>query len=320
MKTAYLINCHKNMKHVSRLAHRIHTQDSHIFIHVDKKVSDKEYNNLLLLTNDLEYCYISKTRIDARLDNRTLVDVVFVLVAEAKQFARKHSIHYSYFANISGQDYLIKPIKYIEDKLETTYPDIYMLHRDASYASFVSAKFNRNKCLIRYRDWALKCKISLIRKMLQLLGVIMRKVLAIFGQTARQRIIKKGWEYYQGPAWWVFPDCIIDAVEEEYYLQTELSKLMLEESTTPEETYFQCLVMHLFYSKFAKYDGSKMKIRDCMTYADFGEKTNRPMVFHPYILTMDDYQRLCKSDCWYARKFDDTVDLDVINKIDATLL
>ncbi|MBO5892021.1 MAG: hypothetical protein J6Q30_04835 [Oscillospiraceae bacterium] len=320
MKTAYLINCHKNMDHVARLAHRLHSENSHIFIHVDKKVPLEMYENLQFLTRDLKHCHISKTRINGRLDDRSLVDIVFALISDAKQIAQQNSVHYSYYSNMSGQDYPIKPLSVIEEKLETNYPAIYMHYRDTTSASWVAKKFNRNKALIRYRDWALKCKVNIIRKFLQGLGVFLRQILKLFGQTASQRIIKNGWKYYQGSAWWVFPDYVIDAIEKEYDSQTKFSTIMIDESTTPEETYFQSMVMHLFYSDLAKTNNLKTEIQNHKTYVDFGPPSNRPQTCHPYILTMNDYERLCQSDCWYARKFDDAVDSDIINKIDATLL
>ena len=95
MKIAYLINCHKNMKHVSRLAHRIHSEDSHVFIHVDKKVDDHEIESLRSYTCDLNHCYISEVRIDGKLDDRSLVDIVMTLISDAKRNADINSIHYS---------------------------------------------------------------------------------------------------------------------------------------------------------------------------------------------------------------------------------
>lgn len=320
MKIACLINCHKNMKHVARLAHRLHSENTHIFIHVDKKVPQHEYEELHMLTGDLAHCHISKTRINGKLDNRSLVDIVFALVSDAKQIAKANSFQYSYYSNMSGQDYPIKPLEFIEKKLEANYPAIHMEYRDAASASLVGRKFNRNKALIRYRDWVLERKNMVIRKLLQAFGVFMRKILRLFGQTASQRIIRNGWKYYQGSAWWVFPDYVIDAIEKEYHSQTEFSTIMIDESTTPEETYFQSMVMHLFYSDFAIKNIAKPKILDLKTHADFGPLSNRPQTHHPYILTMADYERLCQSECWYARKFDDSVDAQITNKIDETLL
>lgn len=320
MLTACLINCHKNMKHVARLAHRLHSENTHIFIHVDKKVSQEEYEELHIRTSDLKNCYISKTRINGMLDNRSLVDIAFTLVSDAKRLATENAIHYSYYSNMSGQDYPIKPLNFIEEKLEANYPAIHMEYRDAASASLVGRKFNRNKTLIRYRDWVLKCNIMTVRKLLQAFGVFMRKILRLFGQTASQRIIRKGWKYYQGSAWWIFPDYVIDALEKEYYSQTEFSTIMIDESTTPEETYFQSMVMHLFYSDFAIKNTAPPKIMSLKMYADFGPLSSRPQTHHPYILTMDDYTRLYHSECWYARKFDDSIDAEIINKIDETLL
>ena len=320
MKTAFLINCHKNMQHVSRLAHRIHTEDSHIFIHVDKKVSHEVYQSLQLLTSDLKYCYISKTRIDGKLDDRSLVDISMTLVSDAKKIALQNSIHYSYFVNMSGQDYPIKSIKYIEKKLIDYYPTIYMSYRDTNDAAWVANKFNRNKALIQYRNWVLKCKINVIKKALQCLGVLLRKIVQLFGQTASQRIIKNGWKYYQGSAWWVLPDFVMDAIEKEYYSPSKFAAIMIDESTTPEETYFQSMVFHLFNFKLAENTNPKIEIKKSITYKDFGSRSNRPQTCHPYILTMDDYDRLKESECWFARKFDDTLDAKIIDIIDRTLL
>jgi hypothetical protein len=118
MKTAYLINCHKNIDHVSRLAHRLHSEDSHIFIHIDKKVSQEIYNSLCLSVADLKYCYVSESRINGKLDDRSLVDIVMTLIADSKKIAQMNNIHYSYYSNMSGQDYLIKPMKTVEELLE----------------------------------------------------------------------------------------------------------------------------------------------------------------------------------------------------------
>lgn len=273
-----------------------------------------------LLTKDLQYCYISKTRINGKLDDRSLVDIVFALVKDAKQIAKQNSFAYSYYANMSGQDYPIKPLHFIEETLEKNYPVVYMHHRDTAEAAWVANKFNRNKALIRYRDWALKCKIGIVRKGLQGFGVLLRKILKLFGQTASQRVIKNGWKYYQGSAWWVFPDYVVTAIEKEYYGKTKFSNIMIDESTTPEETYFQSLVMHLFRDHCTETNALVAEIQNNKTYTDFGPPSNRPQVCHPYILTMNDYERLCECDYWYARKFDGSVDADIINKIDETLL
>ena len=79
MKTAYLINCHKDMQVVARLAHRIHSENSHIFIHVDVKVAKEEYEELHSATNDLKHCFISTVRLNGKLDDRSLVDINMLL-------------------------------------------------------------------------------------------------------------------------------------------------------------------------------------------------------------------------------------------------
>lgn len=320
MKTAYLINCHKDMLSVSRLAHRLHTENSHIFIHVDKKVSRDIYESLISDVSDLENCYVSSVRIDGKLDDRSLVDINIALVSFAKLTGQQNGVHYSYFAAMSGQDYPIKPIAFVEKELESNYPDLHMDCRDSINTPWISNKFNRNKLLIQYRNLILKCKISLIRKALQGVGVLMRKLLYLSGKTALQKINKKGWKIYGGSAWWVLPDYVIDAIEKDYNSKTEFATMMLDESTTPEETFFQSMVMHLFFSDNQKNNIPKMKIQHLKTFVDFGGKSGRPVVCHPYTITTEDYDRLCSSSCWFARKFDRNVDSEIFDKIDEFLL
>lgn len=320
MKTAYLINCHKDMEFVARLAHRIHSEDSHVFIHIDEKVTKDKYEFLISATNDLKHCYVSKVRVNGKLDDRSLVDINMLLIAYAKQIGQQTGVHYSYFAALSGQDYPIKPMHLIEKELENNYPDIYLDCNDAESAAWVSKKLNRNKTLIQYRNWVLKRKIPFIRKVLQFIGVVMRKVLHLLGQSAQQRIIKKGCKIYGGSAWWILPDYIADKIEDEYKSKSELALILLDESTTPEETFFQTLIMHLLYPDDKETGKSKMIIQNCKTYVDFGLKSGRPITNHPYTITSETYDLLCSSDCWFARKFDCNVDTKIVDTIDETIL
>ena len=320
MKTAYLINCHKDMQVVARLAHRIHSENSHIFIHVDVKVAKEEYEELHSATNDLKHCFISTVRLNGKLDDRSLVDINMLLVAFAKQIGQQNGDHYSYFTALSGQDYPIKPMRFIEQELERNYPDLYLDCSDTTSAAWISNKFNRNKALIQYRNWVLKCKISSIRKSLQFIGVVMRKILHLFGQTAEQRIIKKGWKIYGGSAWWILPDCTVDSIEKEYNSKSEFAVILLDESTTPEETFFQSLSVHILNPDYKETSNSKMRIMKNKTYVDFGLKSGRPITNHPYTITSESYDLLCSSDCWFARKFDYNIDSKILDTIDETIL
>lgn len=60
--------------------------------------------------------------------------------------------------------------------------------------------------------------------------------------------------------------------------------------------------------------------QNCKTFADFGKITKRPIANHPYVLTLNEFDVLRKSECWFARKFDVTVDEKVLDVIDNKLL
>ena len=320
MKTAYLIACFKDMQHVSRLAHRIHSENSHVFIHVDINTSKEDYESLCISVSDLNNCYVLEERMHGILDDRSLVDISMMLVAYAKKTAQRKGLRYSYYVNMSGQDYPIRSMAYIEKSLEENYPDVYLDCKEGINGCWVGNKFNRNKNLIVYRNWVLKHKNILIKKSLQALGVVMRRFLFLFGQTAKQRVYKKGWKCFGGSAWWILPDCVIDAIEDEYNKETEFAFMMLMESTTPEETFFQSMTMHLFFTKGLISDYPDMHLGAFKTYVDFGFMSGREIVCHPYIITMDDFKRLSTEDYWFARKFDRSVDAEILDKIDETFL
>ena len=320
MKTAYLIICHKDAQHVSRLVHRIHSENSHVFVHVDKNASNEFYNDLCARISDLKYCKVLEERKHGVLDDRSLVDISMMLVACAKKTAQQNGFQYSYYVNMSGQDYPIRSMSFVEETLEKNYPDLYLDCKEGVAGHWVERKFERNKSLILYRNWVLKCKNDMVKKALQGLGVLLRKILKIFGQTTLQRIRKRGWKCYGGSAWWILPDCVIDAIEKEYNEKTEFASIMLDESVTPEETFFQSMAMHLFYPEGVDKNHTDMKVQEFKTYVDFGFMSGRPVVCHPYVITMEAYDRLCTEDYWFARKFDSSVDAEILDKIDETLL
>ena len=67
-----------------------------------------------------------------------------------------------------------------------------------------------------------------------------------------------------------------------------------------------------------KYKDTK---KDSRTWAIFtGAKMDKPFTGHPYYFESDDFEEIQKSDFWIARKFDETIDKNILDRIDKEIL
>ena len=89
----------------------------------------------------------------------------------------------------------------------------------------------------------------------------------------------------------------------------------------PEENYYQTLLMNSSFKGEIDVNSPEMVAQNCKTYAHFLPE-GRPFTGHPYILTVEDTECLIEyaKSRFFARKFDETVDSDILNWIDENLL
>lgn len=321
MKVAYMVMAHKNMEQIKRLIYRLETGGGDIYVHVDSTVCQEDFLHLREQCQS-DRCFFIQPRMHGVLDDPSLIDITMLCINKALLSAQDNDFHYDYYALISGQDYPIKPVKWIESQLERTYPMPYIESYSKSENGENAAvqKYDRSRGLILYRNWVLGNFHGIIRKSLQGAGVLMRKVLKFCNQTTAQKLQRQGITVCMGSAWWILPDKIIEPVFEAYKKKDGLIQTLINESVTPEETFFQTICRDKSYESLFDLNGEKKDLRNCKTYTDFGRKSNRKPVCHPYVLTIEDFERLKQSTCWFARKFDESVDVSIIQKIETELL
>lgn len=185
---------------------------------------------------------------------------------------------WQYFVNLSGQDYPIKPIGLMKKRLEAEWP-----------RNFVRAwSFAKVRELDGPGDPHLKRLF----------------VLDAFGHLVRTRIrlpfprsidIK-----YKGSAWhivtrdfcrWVLTDGMTKRIEE-----------LVKYTWNPDELFLSALIMNSPYRD----------LRTSHLQPDFGHEIIWP---GPKTLRMEDYDRLAASNALFARKFDETVDRQVLVRL-----
>ena len=107
-----MIMCHKNFDQVFRLAKRCTSESTKVIVHIDSKsndISDEMYAKLTSVG------YLTDRRISGFIDDRSLIDITMLLIEKAHQIEKEENIHFDYFCLLSGQDYLTKPIEYINN-------------------------------------------------------------------------------------------------------------------------------------------------------------------------------------------------------------
>lgn len=95
---------------------------------------------------------------------------------------------------------------------------------------------------------------------------------------------------------------------------------MIKWVAAPEEMYFQTVLMNSPFRGRIEVNSKNVIAQNCKTYANFNP-AGKPFTGHPYIFTIEDVDELetLSGDHYFARKFDATVDDDVLDRLDETI-
>lgn len=313
---ALMIMCHKNPKQVIRLALRCHTKNTDIIIHCDSVMNDNDYNLISDFQQETSGIYLTKKRMHGVLDTRSLVDIAMQMVDCAKNVEVQEDKHYDYFLLCSGQDYVIKSMDYIERQLNFSYPRPFIDCTPYSSDNWVYYKFNTNPVVIKYKNFiTYNVKKGVLRKIFRATQIVFDMFLKAIGTVSFKKLKNAGVELYGGSAWWILPDKAVNYINEEYNKQDEIQELLLDRSITPEETYFQIMAMRSPVKNQVEVNSIDMVEQNCKTWAYFSD-AGKPFKGHPYIFTKNEFERIKNSKFWFARKFDESVDSDIMDMID----
>ncbi len=250
-----------------------------------------------------------------------MVDITMEMVNKAKQIEGQEKKKYQYFLLCSGQDYLIKSMRYIEEELSQNYPKPFIDCTPYDRKNWTYHKFTYNKTILAFRSWiSNNFKKGLLRKALRVCQKMFCKVVKLARRTALEKCKKAGIELYGGSAWWILPDLIISYISEEYNKSNnEVVDILLNETYTPEETFFQIMAMRSPLKEFIELNPIDMVEQNCKTWAYFFDE-GKPFKGHPYIITKEELKKIKNSDCFFARKFDSLEDDKILDLIDMQIL
>lgn len=254
---------------------------------------------------------MTERRIHGVLDTRSLVDIALLMVQEGKAIEMSQGCHYDYFALLSGQDFPIKPIMWIENQLNLLYPKPLIDCTPYDESNWLFYKFRNHRTALQMHN-RINEMHGVIRKIARGVELVYSSATRYLLPSPRERLQKMDINLYGGSAWWILPDKVIDFILGE--INKDYAAFLLNETFTPEESFFQIVTMKSPLKTLVDINPIDMIEQNCKTWAFFSGE-GKPFVGHPYVFTCDEFDLLEKSDRWFARKFDMTVDEQVLEKL-----
>ncbi|NTW32736.1 MAG: beta-1,6-N-acetylglucosaminyltransferase [Bacteroidetes bacterium] len=331
MKLAYVILAHKNAPQVKRLYDRLNNKDSIFVFHICTTSESSFYKELKQLLGKQDNVFFCK-REDGTLFSFTLIKGIL----NALNLLIKNNIEFDYVNLISGQDYPIKTNEYISDffnknkgkefiefwpmypiKNPETYPnhrwgaDRQLYRIDRFNVKFLGKKHSipevESRRLIDHNLYnTLKIFLFESPKYIREKRWSEEAILLFFSRILpHRRKIPENLEIYGGHGWWsITKECAEYVVN--FSKKNKKFNKFFKFTLIPDEMYFQTLIVN---SPFKK------QIEN-----NFIRKIEWQNGAHPIFYKKEHFPILKNTPSLFARKFDTTVDSEILDVIDKELL
>lgn len=298
MKHAYLILAHKNLNQLKYLIELLDCKSNDIYIHLDAKwhLTSVELDCLS------HYAKLSSVVLVKRQciswGDYSIVDAELELI----KAGISSGTDYTYFHLLSGMDMPLKRIELVNKIYED---NIKLMGYPVNYVHFCEGGIQET---IKYRMDANNFKYKpsfLISSYFNIMVRIIRKITLPFK-------LKK-YEYGWGSQWFdISTELAKDLVEHQSWIYNNFYKWII-----PDEHFLQTFVNEFGYrNKCYSVNHSEMGYGMIMRKIDFSRGADG----HPYVFRKDDFMELKNSEMCFARKFDETIDEEIIDMLRAECL
>lgn len=289
MRKAVLCFAHKDACLLNTLLEQFicNNQDTDIYIHLDKK---SEYLKTEIVEN-ARVIFI-KDNVSITWGDDTMMRALFNSWNQIFNSGKT----YDYFIMCTGQDLLVK-----EDL------DKFLLENNGKIWLDTTLKDDWGKRLIsRTFPRFICCDVSSKHKLHPL-----RVYRSLYCRLVHNGIMPKRkmnynidhMKFYYSFNWSMMPYEVFIYCYNFLTSNPGFKELFLN-TILPEDRFLGTIIMNSQYSKDVVWDNDESWSRT-QTY-------HSPFVIHPKVLTMGDIEEIEASNCYFARKFDSSVDLDVI--------
>lgn len=290
MKHAYLIIAHDQFKLLKKLLELLDSENSDIYIHIDKKAQEKDISNCLVNVKKSKVKQIQSYSVN--WGGYSLVKCTLELLKESTR------THHDYYHLISGHDLPIKTHSEFDRFLELNYGKefIHYAKEDEIVRCNVIDR-------IQYFHWFqenLKCKNCPKKVISTILKNITLSIQRIF---RIKREIEHSLQF--GSQWFsITENCAKYIVQQE----EEIEKVF-KYTRCSDEMFIQMIVFESPYYKNVYDINREMKFEGCLRQIDFERGNGKG---NPYVYTLQDKEILEKSNCFFARKFDLNIDSQIV--------
>ena len=275
-KICFLILAHKNQSQLMRLINHL-KKDFDIYIHIDKnsKLNLKSFDNVQVYKKN----YVHYAEI-------TQITTALFLIKEAVKN------NYNRYCFISGQDLPLKNNNYIQNFFDSNFDKEYI-----NYYQINSVKDNKIFNIPAYNMVQCYNFEGLYRK---LLSTHIRNFLSNLNITKN----KVKYDIYHGSSWWNLTNNAIEYILN-YLIKDKYFINQFKNVWGSDEFFFQSILLN-----------SELKsncINDNLRYIDWSEsECSSPKTFG-----ISDYDMIKNNDNnnLFARKFDENIDNDIIDKL-----
>ncbi len=255
----------------------------HFYLHIDKKVDIKPYEFLFNFPN----VYLVKKRFDIKWAGYSMVEALL----EGMEQALTSGIQYDYINHISGQCYPLKPMSELHDFFEANKGKSFLSCETAPSEWWKGARMRYEN--YHFQDSNFKGSYRLA----QFLTTVLPKRKLPFPYTLYGGL--------QGAYWTITAEAATYIIQ--FLRENNKVRDFFRKTWGPDEFLFNTLIMN---SSFRA-----MVVNNNYRYIDWSEGG-----WHPKILTVKDFPSLAGTTDIFARKFDLTVDVKILDLINTKLL
>ncbi|MBD5275232.1 MAG: beta-1,6-N-acetylglucosaminyltransferase [Bacteroides sp.] len=286
---AYLILAHKNLNQLRKLIELLDDSRNDIFVHVDSKLSEFNPDDFGKIVSKSSLIFLPN-RINVNWGGVSIMRAELSLLKAATSNNR-----YDYYHLLSGMDLPLK-----------TQDEIHNFFDACSFQEFINLWNFKKSTLSRFRYFTIfpegeaKFRTRIVNHIFKGL------------QMAVGFRINKSVDFYFGSQWFSITDELARyVISKEDWLEK-----VFRHTSTCDEIFLPTLVCN---SEFKKrlYIPAPVESNNGSTLGNmrFIDWTRGESVRHPWTFKADDEQLLMSVDHLWARKFDETVDREIIDRI-----
>ena len=288
-KQAILIMYHNDYYILEKLLKQIDNENFDIYLHVDKKVKKFDFEKIKKLLKKSNIVFVK--RLNVKWSTFSQIKCELNLLKEASKS------NYLYYHLLSGNDLLLKDSNEIYEYFNK--------YQGKEFVAYTNLDIINEQELERIKYYHILNKNRRHKnKIIRILSTkIYYKLLSIQKKLKINRLKNINLQFRKGANWFSITNELVKYVLTK---EKEIYKIY-KHSNCADELFLQTIVYNSSFKENI-YQESSNEHQNIKRYIDWerGE---------PYTFTIEDYHDLTDSNCFFARKFSSSIDIEIINKL-----